>query len=111
MWINAVISISHLMVILNSSVNFYIYLVKLRIMHRTLANCCRQERKLLYSKTKRIKAAREEVENEIMANLSKEYESQEIIRPSTSNEASADIFMLSAISPTVPDIIQSSVSE
>ena len=81
-------------------------------MHRTLANCCRQERKLLYSKTKRIKAAREEVENEIMANLEfQEFESQEIIRPSTSNEASADIFILNSISPTVPDIIQSSVSE
>ena len=42
-WIQTVMSISHLLVVFNSSVNFYIYLVKLRIKHNTCINCCREE--------------------------------------------------------------------
>ena len=46
-WIQTVMSISHLLVIFNSSVNFYIYLVKLRIMHNTCLNCCTEEMNFL----------------------------------------------------------------
>ena len=46
-WIQTLITVSHLFIIFNSSVNFYIYLIKLHIMHNTFRNCCREEIKSL----------------------------------------------------------------
>ena len=52
-WIQTLITVSHLFVIFNSSVNFYIYLIKLHIMHNTFRNCCREEKRSLSRKTTR----------------------------------------------------------
>ena len=52
-WIQTIITVSHLFVIFNSSVNFYIYLIKLHIMHNNFRNCCREEKRSLSRKTTR----------------------------------------------------------
>ena len=79
MWIQTLISLSHLLVILNSSVNFYIYLVKLHILHYTLTNCYHEEMNILSSKTKRTEIAKE-IETRTIEDEDKELSSEEITR-------------------------------
>ena len=110
MWIQTLIGLSHLLVILNSSVNFYIYLVKLHIMYDTIANCCHEERKILSHKTRKENLTKE-VGNEILENEAKEPSSQEIVRNRGEENKHQENFRLSTIYQQVPDIIQSSISD
>ena len=61
-WIQTLITVSHLFVIFNSSVNFYIYLIKLHIMHNTFRNCCREERRSLSRKATRTDTFKRQTE-------------------------------------------------
>ena len=102
-WIQTVMSVSHLMVIFNSTVNFYIYLVKLRIMHNTFLNCCNEEMKML-SRRKRDET------NEMRRHWSREIRDisdHETNRTSTSGTRIPTENV--ALSERCPDIIQSAV--
>ena len=103
LWIRTVMSVSHLMVIFNSTVNFYIYLVKLRIMHNTFLNCCNEEMKML-SRRKRDET------NEMRRHWSREIHDisdHETNKTSTSGTRIPTENM--ALSERCPDIIQSAV--
>ena len=108
-WIQTLITVSHLFITFNSSVNFYIYLIKLHIMHNTFRNCCREEMKNLSrgTTTTGTRTQKEDPQNQTLE-LFREANARELHRQSSKGiEIKSDEYLESDLEGV--EMIQSSL--
>ena len=82
----------------NSSVNFYIYLVKLRILHNTFTNCCHEEIENLSRERRRETLRQQHIETHEMGSIKS--------RP---RSVTGKNIRTERLSPECPDVVRSSV--